>query len=62
MAIKLEAQRQGRELTDDDIEVITRNALKRAELMTRTKDALVAGDTTTALELMYQVFRLGQVQ
>ena len=62
MAIKLEAQRHGRDFTDDDYEAITRIALNRAELMRRVKDALLAGDTTTALELMCQIFGLEPVQ
>jgi hypothetical protein len=62
MAIKLEAQRQGRELTDD-IEVVTRIARNRAELMQRLKEALQAGaDDAEVRKLARQACGLEQVQ
>jgi hypothetical protein len=73
---RLEAQRQGRELTDDDIEVITRIARNRAELILNVRNALEAGhhallklvrqygraEQVQALKLMYQVCGLEQPQ
>ena len=62
MALKLEAKRQGRELTDDDIDVITRISLQRAELAQRIKAALKAGDEKQALRLMREYCGLEQTQ
>ena len=52
MAIKLEAKRQGHELTDDEIDTVTRISLQRAKLAQRVKAALEAGDEKQALRLM----------
>ena len=62
VAIKLEAQRQARDLTDDDIEVITRIARERTALMQRVKAALLAGDEAEALRLMRQYCGFEQPQ
>jgi hypothetical protein len=61
MAIRLEAQRrQGRDLTDDDIEVMTRIARDRAELAQRCTAALEAGDMPEYLKLSRQYFGVEQ--
>jgi hypothetical protein len=62
VAIRLESQRQGRDLTDDDIETITRIARDRAERMQQIKELLQAGNKAEALRLMEELFGFEQRQ
>jgi hypothetical protein len=62
VAIRLEAAQQGRDLTDDDIEAITRISRDRAALMQRLKAALEAGKEAEALKLAREACGLEQQQ
>jgi hypothetical protein len=62
VAIRLEAERLGRDLTDDDIETYVRIGLDRRELAQRCKDALAAGDMPEYLKLSRQYFGVEPAQ